>query len=267
MGYGIFNASGLDRENEPKTFHFDYAYTTEEDFGELQASGDAEESETFECFSQQERDDEVESWSHAICAAGNYLIESGAAVTSFNARDRSNQGIYSPYGFRDQDLKYAFLTPKVGCYWQQEPFMGNEMCVVVAPRYQFDEAHDVWSMDDSEFHRAHHMSIERYKAAAQREAVLIEAFVLAWMEDQMNAVSNGDAWCGSGYTGAQYKPENVKPLAVVTALLIRKIGTSDHRLAMKREREAAQAQRQSSRMDARAAALGDKLTPFRRALI
>lgn len=233
MGYGCWNASGLDREENPKTLTFDYAYTSSDEFKDLQASGEVNEDESFEEFSQIEFRDEFENWSSTICGAGHYLAKQGLSVQTYSPRDEPYRRPWAFHGDRYQYLKPAFEVGKVGVWWQEEPFMGSALCVVVAPLYHFEENHDVWDLTDEEFRRAYRMSIDRFKDSAMRQTALLTDFVLAYMEDQMSAVSNQAASVGSGYIRSYFKPEEVKSLSTATKALVRSVQTAKQRQQLK----------------------------------
>lgn len=234
MGYGVWNASGLDPDSDPKTLHFDYAYTSEDDFKDMQADGEVGEDDDFERFSQDERDDEVLNWASTICAAGNHLKDLGADVTTFSRKDETLAWSY--HGDRYQYLKAAFYVGKAGVWWQQEPFMGGEMVVAIAPQYHLDEEHPVWTMDEADFRREMGLSIDRYKEVAEKHAADLVEFVLAYMEDQMSAVSNRSAWCGSGYVGHHFELKDIKSLKKTTSKVLTWGLSHENRERIKQER-------------------------------
>jgi hypothetical protein len=227
MGYGVWNASGLDSQADPKTIHFDYAYTSSEDFKEGQATGEFGKDEDWTTFAQEEHEDEFLNWSAAILDAGKHLKSLGLHVTTYDRTD--NHKVWAHYGDRYQNLHRAFEIGKVAAFWQEEPFMGAALCVVTAPQYHLEEEHDVWMLDDAEFRQAYGISIDTYKASAERQAGLLANLVLAWMEHEMNAIGSKAAWAGSGYVGHCFTPDNVPKLDVAINRLVAALSRNDQR--------------------------------------
>lgn len=197
MGYGCFNARGIDPEVDPVTLNIDYASTTRDEFEELIQSGEIEEGLSFDVFSMEERDDEHFYFASTIVDAGVYLTKQGVRISRQFTIDSKEAAI--PSDDRDQFLKAAFYVGEAGAYWQQEPYMGSNICLVIAPLFVFDRNHDVWMMNDDEYMSVRGMTIEAYREKAIANAVALKAFMLSWMEASSAVVSNRIISTGSGY--------------------------------------------------------------------
>lgn len=220
MGYGCWNASGLDPDGAPKTITFDYTYTSEEDFEEGKKSGEIGRHENHLSFIQEEALDEFYAWSDGIIEAGRHLQAAGAKVNRIYTREEAERDIaWSYYRDRDQRLKPAFELSRAGVWWQEEPHMGSALCAVIAPIHYLQERHDVWDMDEAEFRRAYHMTMDAYRAAASRQADALRDYMLAYLEHNMSAVSRKHASLGSGYCRTYFKPEQILDLKTAIARL------------------------------------------------
>lgn len=255
MGYGVWNAIGLDRGDAPITVHIDYQRTSHDEFKDMQSAGHVADDESFEAYSQWESEDEFNNMASTVCAAGKHLAALGVDVARHGHRN-AEQGpmAWALHGDRDQYLKAAFTAGKVGVWWQEEPFMGLALCMVVAPQYQLDDNHDVWMLDDDEFARQHRLSIARYKQAATRQAQLLTSFMLAWVERECSAVTAKRVWRGSGYTGTAYTIAELTPFASIERQLVDALLTREQTNARRIERR--EARQEKRRAQCKAAVAG-----------
>jgi hypothetical protein len=198
MGYGCWNASGLDPESEPKTLTVDYSYTSEEEFLALQENGEICKDDNFQSYSEDEHQDEFYFMSSTVIEAGTHLKKLGfKKLITYTQDERTN--VYASYGDRYQHLHVAFELDKAMVCWQEEPFMAAGLCMVIAPCYHFESNHDVWNMDEAEFKKEYGLPIDLYKARAERQASALIDFMLSWMESEANAVTGQHISTGSGY--------------------------------------------------------------------
>lgn len=255
MGYGIWNATGLDRDDEPTTLNFDYAYTTQEELRELRESGEIGAGEDITRFSQDEREQEFDDHAAAICAAGHHLATLGVDVTAYgHTMDAQGPLAWALHGDRYQYLKTAFTAGKCGVWWQEEPFMEACICVVTAPLHYLVEDHPVWTMDDAEFAREFHMTVERYTRAATNQASLFTDFMLAWMERELSCVTTRRAWRGSGYIGTTFAQDRLVPFDTAQRRVVDSLLTRE-------QAEARRGERKAVRRELRRAALREAAAP------
>lgn len=171
MGYGVWNPSLL--EDSARALHV-------------------------ECLMPDDESDQDERESIWQDEEYNMLAVVDSIAKHFDAEILEQEGWFAPYGDRYQYLKSRFILDKTAVLFQPEPFMGWNICWVVAPAYALDSNHPIWLYDDNVFCAEYGLSPDRYRRNAWRQAQHLEEMLIAAL------IKEGyELRAGSGYMTSQ----------------------------------------------------------------
>jgi hypothetical protein len=72
------------------------------------------------------------------CDEEDMLAAADSIAAAFDVQVDEREGWHKSYGDRYQFLKSRFEIDKAGLFYQREPFMGQDLCFVIAPIYTLD---------------------------------------------------------------------------------------------------------------------------------
>ena len=152
MGYGVWNPSLL--EDNSRALHVGFAKAEDE--------LDRDEVE----FVRQ-------------CDEEDMLAAADSIAAAFDVQVDEREGWHKSYGDRYQFLKSRFEIDKAGLFYQREPFMGQDLCFVIAPIYTLDSVHPIWCYDEREFHAEYGISSDKYRSIAWKQSQHLEEMLIA----------------------------------------------------------------------------------------
>lgn len=167
MGYGVWNPSLL--EDDSRALHVAYAKAEDES-----------------------DEDEVDFVRQ--CDEEDMLAAADSIAAAFDIEVDEREGWYKSHGDRYQFLRSRFEIDKAGLFYQQEPFMGRDLCFVVTPIYTLDSDHAIWRYDDKEFHAEYGISPEKYRSIAWKQAQHLEEMLIAALIDDGHEIHAGGGY-------------------------------------------------------------------------